>query len=570
MRLPSIFRKGRPAKRAISHRRLMLEPLEDRRVMAVSLGLSGTVLNITGDDANDTVTFYELPTPVNQVWAQANSLVVGWQDDQGKSGGASFWAPMLTKIVFNGNGGSDVLQNATNPSGLAVFAFNWPMVISFLPPIEAHGGAGKDTLYGGPKGDALHGDDGDDTLCGNGGSDTLIGGRDNDTLVGGSGDDSYYFDNWSLGGGSLGCDFILELPNSGTDELDFFSHIGKVNVDLATTAWQKVSDSLMIQLYNGAAIENVDGTQFKDTIRGNDLDNYIWGNLGNDTLYGMGGRDTLDGGSHNDALYGGAGDDLLVGGSGNDGLFGGSGRNTLWGLSGADRFLVQQPVADNLDLVQDGTSEDATITFKAGDKWWSPEEIERVDQAFAILHGATNNTKLLKLSSGAPMTFTRLSQSAIGDAYNDQGKIFVTDVVMSGSQLKVTGTALHEIGHNWDNFWGAAELPSNVHTSFLALSGWTRTVPIQLGTDLKLLTSYTQISEKAVNDYKDGKWWYKTKADFASTYAKTHPCEDWAESFAATFLQKAGLGWYGSDGNGASAIPDKVNLINTWVVSLTG
>jgi hypothetical protein len=330
-----------------------------------------------------------------------------------------------------------------------------------------------------------------------------------------------------------------------------------VNVDLATTAWQKVSDSLMIQLYNGAAIENVDGTQFKDTIRGNDLDNYIWGNLGNDTLYGMGGRDTLDGGSHNDALYGGAGDDLLVGGSGNDGLFGGSGRNTLWGLSGADRFLVQQPVADNLDLVQDGTSEDATITFKAGDRWWSPEEIERVDQVFAILHNATNNTKLLKLSSGAPINFTRVGAIpsskpdwvVLGDN-DDRGNIRIPDAGLTDT-IRV-GNILHEIGHNWDT-------ESSIWNAFLNLSGWTQTDPKN--------PAYTQTT------YYAETWWYKTKSAFTGTNsnARFHPVDDFAESFTAYFLQKANLPWYKQpDGTGATDIPDKVNLINTWVVSLTG
>ena len=70
------------------------------------------------------------------------------------------------------------------------------------------------------------------------------------------------------------------------------------------------------------------------------------------------------------------------------------------------------------------------------------------------------------------------------------------------------------------------------------------------------------------NDYYGQTWWYLTNSGFASSYAKTHPLEDFAESFAACFLQRAGKGWYWSDGVGAKAIPAKINLINTWVTSL--
>lgn len=65
-------------------------------------------------------------------------------------------------------------------------------------------------------------------------------------------------------------------------------------------------------------------------------------------------------------------------------------------------------------------------------------------------------------------------------------------------------------------------------------------------------------------------WWYRsTNADgtrnsaFASDYAKTHPLDDFAETIAAYFLQKAGLPWYQStDGSGASAIAQKTRLLD--------
>ncbi|MHB8974101.1 MAG: hypothetical protein ACYC3X_26165 [Pirellulaceae bacterium] len=152
MRLSNILRKRRNAKTRTCSRRLGLEPLEQRRVMAVSLVLEGTVLNITGDDRNDTVEFVEMRSNPNLPFADL--LQVSWVDDQGARDNGYFAAPALTRIVFHGNGGIDTLKNVDNPTGAPTFANPWftpdiPFLISMLPSIEAHGGSGNDFLYGG-------------------------------------------------------------------------------------------------------------------------------------------------------------------------------------------------------------------------------------------------------------------------------------------------------------------------------------------------------------------------------------------------------------------------------------
>ncbi|GKT31482.1 hypothetical protein ADUPG1_002053, partial [Aduncisulcus paluster] len=60
-------------------------------------------------------------------------------------------------------------------------------------------------------------------------------------------------------------------------------------------------------------IENVIGSNFADTITGDEKNNSLDGRKGNDTLYGKAGNDTLKGGDGNDTLNGGKGNDYLYG-----------------------------------------------------------------------------------------------------------------------------------------------------------------------------------------------------------------------------------------------------------------
>jgi hypothetical protein len=90
--------------------------------------------------------------------------------------------------------------------------------------------------------------------------------------------------------------------------------------------------------------------------------------------------------------------------------------------------------------------------------------------------------------------------------------------------------------------------------NFLAQSGWTTVNPNS--------SAFTRA----------GDWWYRTDAAFASEYAKGSPNEDFAESFAAYFTQRAGWPFYNNDRpdvvDGADAIPDKIQIIAQWVASL--
>src|SRR5262249_27935960 len=123
---------------------------------------------------------------------------------------------------------------------------------------------GIENVTGDDYSDVFRGDNGDNVLRGFGGNDRLEGRGGADTLDGGD----------------------------GTDVADYSSSLG-VNVDL-TRATQLGGDAQGDTLIN---IEEVDGSNFIDTLRGDGGANYLFGDDGSDTLEGRGGADTLNGGN---------------------------------------------------------------------------------------------------------------------------------------------------------------------------------------------------------------------------------------------------------------------------------
>lgn len=203
--------------------------------------------------------------------------------------------------VIAGGGGADVLDggdgNDTNSfegigrnvdanlnTGTAFYVTPGGTTIeeSFSNFENLAGFTGDDRLTGDSGANILDGGDGNDTLRGGGGNDTLIGGDGDDVLAGGGGQDT-------LDGGD------------GIDTADH-SDIGvAVDVDLSagTAEYGMVNETL-------TSIENVIGTNFDDTLTGDDGDNLIAGGDGADTINGGDGDDVLRG----DAL--GAGETLTI------------------------------------------------------------------------------------------------------------------------------------------------------------------------------------------------------------------------------------------------------------------
>jgi hypothetical protein len=320
-----------------------------------------------------------------------------------------------------------------------------------------------------------------------------------------------------------------------------------------------------------------------DTLEGSNLADTLYGEIGNDTLKGIGGDDTLYGGEGDDRLYGSTGGDFLYGQDGDDYLDGGSGADllsggghadalfgglsdeadTVTGGSGADRFLdwTAHPFAWG-ETRTDVTSADAVIFFRnAGQQTitlgsnmgqqtytagsWAGDEIEAVDYGFAVLQNETGHTRLLKTSGGGTLTFERAGRSAddpAGGWNSGGGNITITTAGATdgNGDTNVVGlksVTVHEIAHNWDTEHAGYQI-------WLSISGWEKKEWWHFDTPPagKVLSG-------------DGQWWHNSSAQFARTYGKMNPREDFATSWERYF----GLGG-NFDGAEGSLLLKKVHI----------
>lgn len=155
-----------------------------------------------------------------------------------------------------------------------------------------HGDAGSDHLIGSGGNDHLYGDAGNDEIFGGAGNDLLYGGEGNDSIIGDQGNDAFY--------GGAGNDVLYGGYGSdsfyGGDGFDFVSYESastRLNADLRGSSQN--TNSAAGDVYVG--IEGLIGSNFNDTLRGDDNDNIIFGGAGNDILWARGGDDTLYGGA---------------------------------------------------------------------------------------------------------------------------------------------------------------------------------------------------------------------------------------------------------------------------------
>jgi len=277
--------------------------------------------------------------------AAAGSYIAIWD-----TGGAD-------SIVFSGTQAATIdlraatLLNEVGGGGFVsyVTGFHNGFTIANGVVIEnATGGSGNDTLIGNGANNLLIGNAGTDSLTGGDGHDTLIGGAGGDALIGGN----------------------------GTDTASYAGAAGGVTADLQTGAntGEAAGDS-----FN--SIENLIGSSFNDTLRGDANNNQLIGGDGNDTLEGRDGHDQLIGGAGADAHVGGAGfdyaryetasagvaADLINGGSAGDaqgdtfsgveGLIGSSFNDTLAGDDGVNDMHGN----DGADWMEGRGGDDALI-----------------------------------------------------------------------------------------------------------------------------------------------------------------------------------------------------------------
>lgn len=208
--------------------------------------------------------------------------------------------------ILDGGAGADRLDGGFGSDTVTYRNSNVAVTVNLADGTLTGGHAEGDKLF---NIEIIQGSDYDDVLTGDSGSNRLYGGEGNDLLDGGE----------------------------GIDLLD-----GGAGVD--TVSYENSSEGILVNLlfnegsrndYNDRSeeivnIENVIGSDYLDSIRGD---------RGENDLYGRGGNDELNGGA------------------GNDRLFGEDGEDELWGLSGADRL----DGGDGMDIVVYWSS-DAAVT----------------------------------------------------------------------------------------------------------------------------------------------------------------------------------------------------------------
>ncbi|WP_449221394.1 CAP domain-containing protein [Tistrella mobilis] len=275
--------------------------------------------------------------------------------------------------ILRGRGGADVLDGGTGIDLVSYYDATGAISVDLTSGTGTYGDAAGDQLVsienvnGSNFSDSLAGDTAANTLRGYGGNDILRGRGGADVLDGGA----------------------------GTDLASYYDARGAISVDLAAgtgTYGDAAGDQLI-------SIENVNGSNFSDSIAGDTAANTLHGYGGNDILRGRGGADVLDGGTGTDTAtwydspaaviidlasgrgYGGdaegdrlisienvngshysdliAGNDnanLIQGFGGNDMIRGRGGADILHGGMGADRFIyasISDSTGTMLDRILD-------------------------------------------------------------------------------------------------------------------------------------------------------------------------------------------------------------------------
>ena len=288
------------------------------------------------------------------------------------------------------------------------------------------GSAGADTLKGSSGDDLFNARSGNDTIDGGGGNDFII--YEDATIsaaninlsTGSATDGEGGTDTFTNIEGAVGSIFADTITGSGA-ALEFFDgRAGNDTIDggggVDWVGSLKATAAVNVNLTTGTAtdglggtdtltnIENVNGTEYNDTITGSAGVNFlvgaagtdvISGGAGDDSILGDAGADTIDGGDGNDLLFGDADADLITGGAGNDTIVGGNatdvGNDTVSGGFGND-LIFGSPNNDQLqgdvgnDTIIGGAGNDTIIGDAGNDLLWGDAGADRF--IFAAAAGA--------------------------------------------------------------------------------------------------------------------------------------------------------------------------------------
>jgi Ca2+-binding RTX toxin-like protein len=241
------------------------------------------------------------------------NILTGYQGDDSLSGGGG---NDLYVGVTVGDNVNELINGGTDTVETAALTYTLQANVEILKStLDLDPGQGGVQFFGNAIGNTINATAGADQLEGGSGDDKLFGFGSNDFFVGGAGADF-------LDGGFLGAD---------TDTASYEDSVAGVIV--ALQAWRFDSGSILISSLPVAAgsrggdaagdtlksIENILGSNARDTLVGDVFDNVLHGNGGRDFLAGAGGDDLLFGSDISkmtstdakDQLEGGTGDDTF-------------------------------------------------------------------------------------------------------------------------------------------------------------------------------------------------------------------------------------------------------------------
>lgn len=502
-------RDATPRRKRVS-RKLQLENLENRRVMAASLAFTAPYeLTITADSRGSRISVvdmdaYNSPKNTNDLFHITDTSPDGTRS-------YSFHKSAIRNFKFLGSDNNDIYHA---PTGIG---FNNLPVTHF---VDARGG--RDVITTGMFNDTIHGGAGDDDITAGGGNDLVRGGSGRDRIWGGAGNDTIHGD-------------------AGLDDL-----------------------------YGDGGNDVLHGGNDPDLLEGGDGNDRLYGDGGNDFLYGGAGEDGLYGGAGVDYLHGGTGADRFLLNTNETGnrTYEFHEGTTVTFLALADSVTDDTDEDIRIRFTNEGARtitwpdgySPATTSYTAGT--WSDNDIKTFDDAFGTIADTTGNNALLyKANGGEPIFFRLGNASNQYIAFNDSsGNTHYSNQSFTWQGLPnadwTRQVVFHEIGHNWDTpqeadrlmkIWGPA-----VVNAFRDLSKWTQVTP----------TNQTEFQRS-----RDGNWWYQSGTQFTRWYGETNPLEDYAESFARYFMDQAGRPFLDGTATGA---PAKVDLIRSWATLVRG
>ncbi|MDD5161045.1 MAG: M10 family metallopeptidase [Sulfuricurvum sp.] len=384
---------------------------------------------------------------------------------------------------------------------------------------NATGGSGADILIGNNVNNTLTGNEGNDTLDGGDGNDTLYGGAGNDTMDGGLGND-----NLSYAGTTSGITINLALTTAqatggaGTDTIiNFENIIGSSYNDTLTgnNGNNMLNGGIGNDTLNGGdGNDIIDGGLGNDTLNGGTgIDTVSFASAttgvsvnlwlssaqntvgaGTDTIVGI---ENLDGSNYNDTLRdnGGAnvvkglnGDDILLAGSGvvNDSYDGGSGMDKLSYLYSTAGVTVDLSTTSAQNTVGAGTDTIVGIENLDGSNY---NDTLRDDSSSNIIRSLGGNDTLLAGSG------------VVNDSYDAGGGIDTLSYIYSTASVTVNlylSSAQNTVGAGTDTIVSIENLDGSNYNDTLRDNGFSNVINGLNGND------YLLAGGGAVNDFYDG------------------------------------------------------------------